>query len=42
VAEVSKATIYDQFESKAQLHAHLLERQTEELLAFVTERAGCA
>ena len=39
-AGITKAVIYDHFKSKAQLHAHLLERQTDELLAFVAARTG--
>jgi AcrR family transcriptional regulator len=39
-AEVTKAIIYRHFESKAGLHAALLERQTEELLAFIGRRVA--
>jgi AcrR family transcriptional regulator len=34
-AGITPAVIYDHFSSKADLHIELLERQTEELLAFV-------
>lgn len=37
-AGISKRVIYDHFESKRELHASLIERQTAALWAFVAER----
>src|SRR5215212_5538578 len=34
-ADITPAVIYDHFESKAELHVTLLERETEQMMAFV-------
>ena len=41
-AGITPAVIYDHFESKADLHITLLERQTDDLLAFVGSAVAAA